>query len=603
MARGEVTFLVGAGVSADPPSCLPLAAGLVEHLVAPLTAQAGLPPALRMACRSAIVRLRPEVVADVLTECIGPGALLPIARALDGPPNRWHRGLAEAIGRGCSVVTTNFDTLIESTCESCKIPFRLVVEGADRLASRGASASTLLKVHGSLPRGRIGDSADLATLAFALRQVSQALTPGIRDVLDSLLRDRPLVVIGYAGRDDFDIRQYLAGLGRTAPTLWVVHDDSEDDLRPITPQDRAWSPAVPALEHQAQWKGPTTVLRGPTRGLLSLCPEPRGRAVALQSFQPRSLPTTVVEPLASARALAYLLLEVRDCKLGVRVLRRMRSRIPKETEAVVRLTIDEAVLLEKEARDLRAAARIAAEAHRSALRIRNRLVLVEALDQRGVVARKRGYYAIADRHYRAALRRVRAGDPEQLLIKIRSHRAVTLEYLGSAFERKGSTAAARRAYRRAMAYYEQVREHERRCGDLRGTGKTLNNMGILLASMRKPSQADEKFRESISLKELTGDVQGVAASYHGLGRLHYYQGDQAVALESFEMAYRLRSGPAMDSHGAAQALIGIGRIALRGGDKARALRCGRESLARMLAVGDQTGVRLARELIRDATRR
>ena len=99
VSSGDATFLVGAGISHDPPASLPLAADLIEHLIRPLVMKVQLRPRIAEASLQAIRRLRPEVVADVLIELIGAKGLLPLDAALRGRPNPWHRFLAAAIGR------------------------------------------------------------------------------------------------------------------------------------------------------------------------------------------------------------------------------------------------------------------------------------------------------------------------------------------------------------------------------------------------------------------------------------------------------------------------------------------------------------------------
>ena len=111
--RGEVTFFVGAGISAAPPASLPLATGLVASLIAPVLEPLMLPAGLARSVVRTLVQLRPEVITDVLLEHLGIDAARPLLRVLRGEPNAWHGLLAAALGTGCCVVTTNFDTLIE----------------------------------------------------------------------------------------------------------------------------------------------------------------------------------------------------------------------------------------------------------------------------------------------------------------------------------------------------------------------------------------------------------------------------------------------------------------------------------------------------------
>src|SRR5579884_3764292 len=69
--RGDATFLVGAGISADPPSSFPLAAGLTRELLAPVTAAANVPSTMARRCERIASTLRPEVAAELLIDHLG----------------------------------------------------------------------------------------------------------------------------------------------------------------------------------------------------------------------------------------------------------------------------------------------------------------------------------------------------------------------------------------------------------------------------------------------------------------------------------------------------------------------------------------------------
>ena len=193
---GEATLFVGAGVSAPPPSSLPLAAGLVASLIAPVLEPLALPAELARNVESVLVALRPEVITDVLLEHLGMDAGRPLLRVLRGRPNAWHGFLAAALGAGCCVITTNFDTLLEQACDALGARHQTVVGTA--VDDDVAAKSILFKIHGS-----IGDS--LSSIALTVRQVGQGLSARQTRLLRALVENRPLLVLGYSGRDDFDI--------------------------------------------------------------------------------------------------------------------------------------------------------------------------------------------------------------------------------------------------------------------------------------------------------------------------------------------------------------------------------------------------------------
>jgi hypothetical protein len=154
---GEAVFLVGAGVSCDTPSHLPLATGVVTHLVGTLVQHLRLRRGLALQAIRRLSQLRPEVLADILVEHLGASALMPLTYLLRGQPNAWHCLLAQALSHGCCVITTNLDTLIEQACADAHGPVTVVTNAAkarELISRRRAFQRILLKLH------KIGENRD-----------------------------------------------------------------------------------------------------------------------------------------------------------------------------------------------------------------------------------------------------------------------------------------------------------------------------------------------------------------------------------------------------------------------------------------------------------
>lgn len=421
--RGDATFFVGAGVSAPPPSSLPLAAGLVAALIAPVLQPLKLSPAFARAVVKALVRLRPEVITDVLLEHLGLDALRPLTRALHGQPNAWHGFLAAALGAGCCVITTNFDTLIERAADATGARHQTVVGTA--IQGAVGTTSILFKIHGSLGGGNNGET--LSSVALTVRQVGQGLSVPQTHLLGALIEERPLIVLGYSGRDDFDILPALVNTRRTAPGLWVVHQRGSS-IRPIAGRERRKFDARPAVECARAWAHSLDLLTGETSEMLDLLRPRRGFGRLPARVAASDAPAAdawLPEPEAAAIAILYALVEARAFELGTRVFQHATKH-----RASPRVLIARAVVLEKYGTDLRAATDTARKA-RIACRREPADIRALILDQSGVIARRRGRYRLALRFYDQALKIARPSKcPEWLLMQIRSHRAVALEYLG-----------------------------------------------------------------------------------------------------------------------------------------------------------------------------
>ena len=325
--RGEATFFVGAGVSAPPPSSLPLAAGLVATLIAPVLQPLMLPPGLARSVARALVGLRPEVITDVLMEHLGIDAARPLQRALHGQPNAWHGFLAAALGTGCCLITTNFDSLIEKAGDAIGARRQTVIGAA--VEDDVAAKSILFKIHGSLGGGNAGDA--LSSVALAVRQVGRGLSMRQTRLLGALIEDRPLIVLGYSGRDDFDILPALLNVQRTASGLWVVHE-RDSPIRPIAGQARRKSEARPAVECARAWPRALDLFAGETSEMLDLLRPRRGFGrlpVRLPEDVAPAADAWPPEPDASAVAVLYALVEARAFELATRVFsaRHETSRI------------------------------------------------------------------------------------------------------------------------------------------------------------------------------------------------------------------------------------------------------------------------------------
>jgi tetratricopeptide (TPR) repeat protein len=575
--RGEATFFVGAGISVPPPSRLPLAASLVASLIAPVLQPLMLPAGLTRSVVKALVRLRPELITDVLLEHLGIDVVRPLLHVLRGQPNAWHGLLSAALGNGCSVITTNFDTLIEEAGAVIEPRFRTVV-GSD-VEETGNANSILFKIHGS-----IGGDADaaLSSVALAVRQVGRGLSWRQRCLLHTLIEHRPLIVLGYSGRDDFDILPALLNVDRTGPGLWVVHE-RDRPVRPIAGSTRRRSDVRPALECARAWPASLDLFIGETSEMIEVLQPRRGFGrLRKRVSTDDDLPTAdawLSNADAAAIAVLYALVETRAFGLATLVFQHATRR-----RASSRILVARAVVLEKDGSDLRAAATVASKA-RAASKREPADVRALVLDQSGVIARRRGLYRLALRFYDQALKIARRPNcAEWLHMQIRSHRAVALEYLDRRAE--------------ALREHWRVAKYEERTGDLRGLAKSLNNIGIVYMNQHRWKPALDTFEQSCTLKRDLGDHRGLGQSLHNLGKLHFLRGDYASAEATFLESLRIRLGRGRDEHGAAQSYVALAHAAVKVGKLEDAEGYATRALNAHMAFGDQRGITQARGLLR-----
>lgn len=216
-ATGDLILFTGAGISMLPPAGLPSGPALRNMAVAGICS----PPKLRRWKRRLYQNPRfqalvPEVLFQALYDCIGERLhpffdVLRVAR-----PNVIHELLAEFSTRaGASLVTTNFDLLLESAA-SQDLP--------------------VLHLHGELSQP--------TQMVVRINQVGRGLSPTTEHELRRLSRGRTICMLGYSGNDT-DIFLSLRSAQPRA-LLWLVRSEEDWAWTNIPRFDSAVAPVSAA---------------------------------------------------------------------------------------------------------------------------------------------------------------------------------------------------------------------------------------------------------------------------------------------------------------------------------------------------------------------
>jgi hypothetical protein len=200
----KMWFVLGAGVSAGPPSNLSLWGEIsrdtrqflcrtVEHKV---RASGGDGYWLAKAALGLIGDgVWPETVLECLSRVYGRTRVSDELRSLLSPagsgPNACHRAVARLAknGRVAGVLTTNFDTLLEKALDAEQIPCHVLT--TPRLEPDGRLP--LIKIHGTI--------VDTSSLAFTRNEYFLGLSSAAAESLQSQMAGSILVVAGYGGND------------------------------------------------------------------------------------------------------------------------------------------------------------------------------------------------------------------------------------------------------------------------------------------------------------------------------------------------------------------------------------------------------------------
>ncbi len=139
-------------------------------------------------------------------------------------PNRVHAFLAYWLSTGGTVITTNYDRLIEHELAKAgeSIQSRYHENGSNSFAEWKEDLNhggTLFKIHGSLD--------DANSCLGALEHVSTRLSGNREELLEEIIRTRPLCFVGWQGVDP-DIPALLYGRldkrNSSLPTFWIHYE-------------------------------------------------------------------------------------------------------------------------------------------------------------------------------------------------------------------------------------------------------------------------------------------------------------------------------------------------------------------------------------------
>lgn len=235
----QYIIIAGAGVSIAPPSNLPSWWEYNKKLIIQIKAEA-----LKLCPEAADILKCIDVKNKLPVQCIsqlivsqGAGeSYFPLLELLNGTvPNANHFALAEMARHGLlkAIVTTNFDTLIETAFRKEAVSLYTVVNRQEYYEATYISACKLFKIHGSVN--------DDASLIDTVSQKAIGLSYEKRLILENVFADNDIFVIGFSGADlDFDL-DYIPlkqALENGRKLTWVIQPNSVPNPNVVELQKR-----------------------------------------------------------------------------------------------------------------------------------------------------------------------------------------------------------------------------------------------------------------------------------------------------------------------------------------------------------------------------
>ena len=221
------TIIAGAGISMSPPSNLPSWWQYNKAIVEIIKELAGelCPEASDLIAAIDIEKGLPvQCISEVIVRQGAGESYFGLLELLDAvSPNANHLSLVELARyrKLNAVITTNFDTLIETAFMQEAVPLFTIVRDEEYYELSQESVCKLFKIHGSVT--------DYASLVDTITQKATGLSPAKRFILSNILTDSEIIVIGFSGADlDFDL-DYIPisqALENGNNVTWIIYPGS-----------------------------------------------------------------------------------------------------------------------------------------------------------------------------------------------------------------------------------------------------------------------------------------------------------------------------------------------------------------------------------------
>lgn len=220
-------IIAGAGISAASPSNVPSWWEYNKKLIEQIKTEALklCPEAANiLECIDAKNKLPVQCISQLVVSQGAGKSYFPLLELLNGTvPNANHFGLVELARKGLlkAIVTTNFDTLIETAFRSEAAPLFTIVQKKDYYESAQVNHCKLFKIHGSVH--------DDASMIDTVSQKAVGLSPEKRFILENLFANSNIFVIGFSGADldfDLDYIPLVQAIESGSKLTWIIRPGS-----------------------------------------------------------------------------------------------------------------------------------------------------------------------------------------------------------------------------------------------------------------------------------------------------------------------------------------------------------------------------------------
>jgi len=517
----KLTFLIGAGCSVDPPSCLPVGRAMMDAIIDYTCAESEIDKIKELK------DLRFEQLIEIIRDQSDPDLRIIDLYELSDKPNIQHFFLANMIKKGSFIITTNFDFLIEYALQQSGVSLNDIlpvitkqdfIEFQDPYKQLSKGKYTLYKIHGST-KNIIQDKSTrdslIATLqAFGANKKGESifqLESFKQPAFTNLTENRSLVVMGYSGSDDFDIVPTLKVLRNLENIIWinyVTDDGGKENIYELTADIIGKPEGIVDKVNQIlvdilRFNDKVRIYRVDTNtsrlieDLLDTKP-----ALSSDKFS-----INIGDWLKESIKLDLVKFREREIPVPIQILKYYTSyRIYQDLN-----------VYDHAERCLESIIEIAKEKGEDYWR-------ATAIYELGQISHYKGHYSRALNFYEESLNWLGDfGDFEKLV-----HCYIDM---GTIFNIRGN-------YSQALEKLEEALKLSKLL-DVGIKAKCLNSIGLFYANQHKYPEALKNFEEALKITKELGNLGAISSCLANIGGIYRDQGNYAEALKRYEESYKI----------------------------------------------------------------
>jgi tetratricopeptide (TPR) repeat protein len=563
ISSNDLNLFVGAGISKDPPSNLPLAQEFRMYVYNKLcTCEKPLKVFGKYVNKLSSIPFE-SFIKIVVDESNFFNSFLRIFKS--GQPNKAHRLIAKLVKKGyiLRILTTNFDMMLEQALAMEGVSLTDVDIYYTEAHFDGQDLSSIkrpiiCKIHGSV---NAPDSVRV-TLDLITREILQQSRTNI---LNYFFKEsnKDLLILGYSCSDEFDINPYLGNLKSKTKIFVIKHSTTQFKIENLQRPFETF---------------PGNLIACDTRRVIDqLCEK-----FVKTEFKDEGLITEnwkkeinnwhlKLDPEQRFSMVGNILLEVGELEAAIQAFNR-GIRKSKKNKRIAYL-LNNCGRAYVSLGDFEKAFRCFHRSLPLLVKLKEDIKIAETYHFLGLIKKIRGNYNDAEKFLKESLK----------MCQNRNYMlgtAIVFDELGTLYQRKGDFKG------------EKALTINKRIGNIRGVAVCLNQIGTVTRIDGDLGKAEKLTQESLEIRRKIGDKQGIAACLHELALVAASQRKLDVAENLFRKTLQILNELG-DRSRVAWTLHDLAGVFIRRGNYTQAEELIQQSLSIKKSFGDQRGIAIS----------